>query len=201
MSSIKFYSCNQVLTENLKGISECHIESFPFQFLSRLGFKALTGFYNFHRINQEIICIALNDNFVIGFIQGGKEEYLKIYRMKILRENLLLFIYTIISYKSISSIFYFIKTNFLFRSKDLQKKIPDSFYYLSVMAVNANYRGRNISIKLLKEFENKCIERGYEGYYLNVSSKNHRAIAFYMKQDIKVFSICNQTTIMIKSLI
>ena len=121
--------------------------------------------------------------------------------MNILRENLFLFIYTLTSYKAISSIFYFIKSIFLFRSNEFKKNIPDKFYYLSVMAVNTNYRGRNISIKLLKEFENKCIERGYEGYYLNVSSNNHRAIAFYMKNDMKVLSICNQTTIMIKSLI
>ena len=198
---MNIYSKNQLSTDILADIANIHTESFPNQFLSRIGINGLISFYKMHDLNNEVICIASVDNFTIGFIQGGKENFVNKFRSKIIKENILRFIFIFFNLEGFKLIINHFNKIIFHESNKATIKIPENYYYLSVMALNSNYRGKKVSDKLFYIFEEKCIERGYNGYYLNVSKNNNRAIAFYLKQNMKVFIDSKQTITMIKSFI
>lgn len=190
---------NHISEADYVNIARCHKNAFPQQFMSRVGIEALTGFYKFHSENNEILCFASTNNVVIGFILGGQPEYLTKYRKIILKKRPLLFILNLFNKDVMNSGINTIKNLINTKSETISEKIPEDHYYLSVIAVDSNYRGTEVAGNLVKTFEEKCLDRNYKGYYLNVSTENNRAIAFYKKQEMKIFTTDKKSTVMIRT--
>lgn len=186
------------LNENaFEAVAKCHKNAFPKQFLSRLGIEVLKEFYKLHYINGEIILVAEVNNSIIGFVQGGNQSYISQFRKRVLKKNPFLFFRSLFSKEVMISGRNYLKK--YIEPKTINKNIPSDYYYLSVIAVDSNFRGKMVAENLLKAFELKCFEQSFKGYYLNVSNDNSRAITFYKKQEMKIFTTDNNSTVMIKA--
>jgi ribosomal protein S18 acetylase RimI-like enzyme len=199
MNSENIYISDNLTENGFTGIAKCHKNAFPQQFLSRSGIDILSGFYKWHSENNEIIIAASNNNCIIGFVLGGKPSYLAEYRNEILKKHPLRFLLSLFSKDVIFSGFNYILNYVKIKSENNSKNIPYDFYYLSVISVDSNYRGKMVAEDLIKAFEAECHERKFKGYYLNVSTENTRAIAFYKKQKMEIFKTDKKSTVMIKN--
>ncbi|MHC4367399.1 MAG: GNAT family N-acetyltransferase [Planctomycetota bacterium] len=174
-----------------RGMSRCHIESFPQRFMSEMGYHWLCALYSFFVKHHRSICrVAVDaDDKVVGLAVGGdahvRDEFL----------NAALFRYPhLILWKFLSKrlVRRVLLQEFAGRlrlkhgtARPGDTRTPSSGFRsgnLLSICVLPGYKGSTVAGKLIESFQLACKAEGYERLTLSVVGDNSRAIAFYRKQ-------------------
>lgn len=178
MSELSNIAIEQMQEKHLLGVAKCHIKAFNTQFLSRMGKESVAGLYRRYLNNNDVALVAIINENVVGFVSGGDEDILLAHRAELLKVKPFRYICSLLNPSVMQSILNTIISKF---KNNKVSSMDKDIYHLSVIAVDDEYKGQNISKKLIQLFEKNVKGRDYKGYYLTVSQDNFRAINFYKK--------------------
>lgn len=185
------------ISNDLYKIAKLHTESFENHFLPKLGLGLLAKYYKEFIDDENIFIVNINANKEIdGLLLGtpdssiGRNKFIKNNKIGLSLRVLLLSIKfdkdTWVRIKG------FIQSFFSKKKNDRVQVNSDkpSFKVITLLSicVSENSKGKGISRALVKEFEERLTNLGYEGYILTVHQENDRANKFYEKTGMRIFT-------------
>jgi ribosomal protein S18 acetylase RimI-like enzyme len=173
-----------MMESDIKLIEAIHKESFSGTFLGLLGPRFLYKYFNsLLKYNDAINLVVVSENSdVVGYIVGTKNPK-KFYRTLLLEHFSYIVCNCIVSLAKKPT--YFLKIiDGIFTTSD-KYYIQTCSYMIFTIAVSRAARGSSAATDLINKFVEICEDRGIEEVYLNVDTKNSRAISFYEKLGFK----------------
>lgn len=202
--------------KDIMSIADCHILTFPNSFSSKLGKKYCVKMFDWYLTTDNAFLIHIEDErracvgYCGGIINNGKlnagsstsiiQHTFWIALSSICLKPWLLFnLELLASYKLIIKNLV-IKVNKILRFKERGKSSNFKHHVgLVVIGVNPKYQSKGFGSKLLKEFERKVIDFGYNEMRLVVSLENKIAQTAYKNNGWKLVSSFSNKIIMSKS--
>jgi len=177
---------NNIITslskEDINDIAKIHLEALSQDFLPSLGKKFLEVFYKgVLKVPNSFALISKDNNTITGFIIGTS--------------NMTNFFKKVIKSKAVYlSFIVFIK---IINNPKIIKNVIDSLFYtanekgpaaeLVIIAIDNNYRGKNIGKELVKALEFELNNIGVKEYKVSVTNNNEGANLFYNKLGFKLY--------------
>lgn len=196
----------QATQDNLKSIAKCYMNSFPNSVSTKLGLNYITHNLGWFLNDEKKILFFIEiENICVGFCGGyiweksgdGSTSSMLKYSKSIRNAILIKKPWLLFNYEIIKKIFTFIiiKSSIIIKNKynkiDPNARTMPSLG-LVVIGVHSNYKGNNISSKLMEEFIRKGKEIEISNFHLSVRKNNLRAYHFYLKHGWKVDELTNK---------
>lgn len=168
---------------DMLNIADLHIKCFKGTFIAYWGKNLIARYYQKFLEEGGPFVLAFDDDKLVAFCMGYYDSSNA--RSDFLQENKLrLAIRILILCLSFNKLVLRKCWNFVFSSKKEEtqdsKKVKAEADLLSVCVLDS-YRGKGISVELVKQFEGRVIDAGKKDLMLAVYQDNGRAIAFYKK--------------------
>ncbi len=177
--------------EFLPGVAKVHRKCFPEYFITTFGESLIEEYYRCYLKIDNLFVVAKEGETIIGFCMGYRQGSNA--RSTFLKENKIK-----LSLKMILQIFrrnklvitkcwnYFLGYFVRKKSETKCSKIVDGD--LLSICVLPEFRGKGISVELVKEFEKLLTEQNIGEYLLSVYKTNIKAIHFYTKMGFTVIA-------------
>jgi ribosomal protein S18 acetylase RimI-like enzyme len=170
--------------KHIKQLVEVHLSSFKGFFLSFLGKRFLTLYYNLLlKDSNGIAFVCIHDDTVIGFVTGFIDPVN--YYKRLLRGHWYKF-----GFASVPSIIYKPYSILrLVRAVNKPFEIPqeNNICELSSIGILPDYQGVGIGSQLLTEFIKEIKKRGVKDIFLTTDTLNNEGInSFYKKRGFKI---------------
>ncbi len=177
----------EAVDEDLPGVVEVHLRSFPGFFLSRLGPRFLRAYYKevLHYEHAHFF-VAKRSGCLVGFVTGFYDP--TSFYTKISRHALHFFVPLIIGIATSPSILFLVirkVTNFFLQLQSKKKRVDKDFQRrveLSSLAVCPTVQGEGIGGELVHMFIRSCYIHSPVIIYLTTDAADNKAVnRFYAK--------------------
>jgi len=178
--------------QDLDQIVCCHMNCFPKTFLSSLGKKIISGYYETCLKQNSDFTFGLFDEdkligFVYGYLKNNQESpancFAKQNRVKIFFAMLgQCFLLNRVVYKKIWNIIFSKKTKTQKEILESKNQIEGDLLSICLLP---KYRGNGLSNQLLHKYESSLIANKIYLYQLSVRKNNVAANKFYLKNGMK----------------
>lgn len=177
---------------DIREISRIHQSSFIGYFLHSFGEEFLRIYYaNYLARTEHVLLVAKAEDRIIGFVAGTHDKAL-LYRT-LFNDNFFSIAKITINKFMASKKFraQFFKRRYILadaiklkiskiRSRAEKSSEEENSRLLSI-AVNKEFRGKGVSVELIRKFEKELFKRGSLSCVLSVKADNSRGIGFYKK--------------------
>lgn len=164
--------------DDLNRIAEIHLRTFSKDhFTSTFSKEFLIEYLTYIiKINNNSYLVKNNDDEVIGYIIGGNKTTYAV-------DNFFKKHFIKIIFITLKNPKFLLEKIIQFIHKYILKNIFESKYSYRILfiAIDENYKGKNIISKLLQYFEKELVNDNIFEYGLSVRNNNKRAIQFYEK--------------------
>lgn len=193
----------KAMPNDLKQIASIHISSFPNTFISSLGNHLICNLYFEYIKENSPFILAEKSGCVIGFCMGyynsshANNRFIKNNRIRLIfRMFILLICFNKLAWSRTKIHLKSLIKNEKSDTPVFSKKIAD---LLSICVID-DYKGQGVSQKLVSLFESELELNEVKYYTLSVLKNNKRAISFYKRIGLKVYTENESKFVMIKHL-
>lgn len=170
---------------DMSQIADVHKACFKGYFISLLGSKLISLYYQAFFIELPLFCVACEGDRIIGFCMGynrfntrAKKEFVSKHKFRLFfRVLLLMFSFNPIVYKKCFS--------YLFKNTTSNYQNVATGDLLSICVLD-KYRGKGVAYNLLITFEKLLLDNNINDYTLGVYKDNRTAIRFYIKNGMSI---------------